>query len=103
MRVMGRGEVIRVGEVALAGLPQLFTWRGCRHVIWRIEGVSQGPGEGRKTYRVCTASGMHCALSVDIRTGLWRMERVLPGHGGRNGRGNAVVRSQWVRGPGDED
>jgi hypothetical protein len=88
MSPLGGGELVQVLSRTSSGFPADFTWRGRRHVVRLVEsyrgaGGGRGAGRpGRRVYRLRTISGMRCLLSMDPRSGLWRMERVLPGGGG---------------------
>lgn len=77
MTPLGGGEAIWVGRLAGAGAPADFTWRGRRHLVRAVEAWREG-GRARSLYRIRTAGGMRCLISVDSSRTAWRMERVLP-------------------------
>lgn len=88
MYALGGGESVRVRRIVSTGLPTEFTWRGQRHTVWSVERChepaerSRGTVAGRRVYQLRTVSGMRCLLSMDLRDGSWRMDRVLPARGG---------------------
>jgi hypothetical protein len=88
MSALGEGELVQVMARTSLGLPADFTWRGRRHVVRLVESCRGGEAvrgagrSGRRVFRLRTVTGMCCVVSTDSRSGLWRMERVLPGAGG---------------------
>ncbi len=77
MTPLGSGEPVWVEKLAGGGAPAGFTWRGRRHAVRQVEGWRQASGS-RRIFRIRTAEGMRCSISLDSERGLWRMERVLP-------------------------
>jgi hypothetical protein len=77
MTPLGSGEMVWVEGLGLSGAPAGFTWRGRRHSVRQVESWRQA-GSSLRLYRVRTAGGMRCLISLDSRREIWRMERVLP-------------------------
>jgi hypothetical protein len=83
------GEVVHISSSTNTGMPMEFSWRGRRHRVKRVEDyratTRSHPSVNRKqsSYALRTARGLRCVLSLDERRGIWVMDRVLPGGGGR--------------------
>lgn len=83
-RPLGSGELVHVERLLADQAPAQFTWRGSRHQVRQVERckkVDQGRQsmDFRPVYQLRTTSGLHCKLSLDPLTSIWRMEQVLPG------------------------
>lgn len=77
MTPLGAGEMVWVEGLGRGGAPAGFTWRGRRHSVRQVEGWREADGSLR-VYRIRTAGGMRCLISLDPGRSVWRMERVLP-------------------------
>lgn len=90
-------EEIWMRQLGPGQAPAEFYWRGRSH---RVSVTEEGRLVNRRTagawqkaqlYRVRTTTGMRCWLAFDEAKKKWRLERLLPGLGGGNERGNALV------------
>jgi len=90
-------EEIRMRRLGPGRAPGEFYWRGRSH---RVSATEEGRSVVRRQwgsllrtqlYRVRTTTGMRCWLSFDEIRRLWRLERLLPGLGGFDECGNALV------------
>jgi hypothetical protein len=90
-------EDVRMRRLGPGQGPGEFYWRGRSY---RVSVTEEGRSVIRRRsgallrtqlYRVRTTTGMRCWLSYDEIRRLWRLERLLPGLGGSNERGDALV------------
>ena len=83
MMWVGRGEVVKMGDLFPGGIPTCFAWRGRRHRIRSMEAVppsyrrGRGESKARDFFQIRTTDGLRCRLSRGKRRGDWRMERVV--------------------------
>ncbi|MGA9531230.1 MAG: DUF6504 family protein [Anaerolineales bacterium] len=87
-RRLGAGEVVRVSQDRLAGIPAAFTWRGRRYQVRSLELTSSSEihdrhgGKSARLYRIRTSQGLRVELAHDTHRDRWTMAAVLDAKGG---------------------